>query len=184
MTFVKDGVGKVLYGVAAEFDDSERLLAAIRAARELGYKRLEACTPFPVHGLDEALRLDRSKLGYVVLAAGLAGAAGALLLQWWTGTVGYPLVIGGKPLFAVEFSVPITFELSVLAASFAAVAGMLVFNGLPRFHHPVFSHPRFTGAMDDRFLLAIEAEGPGFDAGRAIALLESLGGRQAEALEA
>jgi Alternative complex III, ActD subunit len=169
-----------VYGAVAEFDSPERLLAAIRGARERGYARLDAFTPFPVHGIDEALGAPRSPLGWIVLAAGLAGAAAALLLIWWTGAVNYPLVIAGKPLFAFEFSIPITFELAVLFAAFGAVIGMFLFNGLPRLYHPVFQHSRFERATDDRFLLAIEADSLDFDPARAAAALSALGGEHVE----
>jgi hypothetical protein len=106
--------------------------------RSEGFTKMDAFTPFPVHGLDHALGLGRSRLGYVVFGAGFVGMVLALLLQWWTGAVDYPLVIGGKPLFAFEFSIPITFEVTVLLAAFAAVLGMLAVNGLPRLHHPIF----------------------------------------------
>ncbi len=173
-----------LYGVVAEFETPDSLLDAIRAIRALGFEKMDAYTPFPVHGIDEALGARRSRLGWIVLSAGLCGAAAALLLQWWTGTVGYPLVIGGKPFFALEFSVPITFELAVLFAAFGAVFGMFALNGLPRFYHPVFQHPRFGRATDDAFLLAIEANGDAFDPDEALAVLRGTGARYAEVLPA
>jgi len=173
-----------VYGAAAEFEGPQELLEAVAALRERGFRKLDACTPFPVHGLDEALGLRRSRLGWIVLGAGLLGAAAALLLQWWTGTVAYPLVIGGKPFFALEFSIPVTFELTVLAAASGAVFGMLALNGLPRLYHPVFNHPRVRRATDDRFLLAIEAESDDFDAEEAVEALRSAGGRHAEVVEA
>lgn len=169
-----------IYGVVAEFEAPEKLLEAARSLRERGYRRLEAYTPFPIHGLDEALGLKRSSLGWLVLGMGLLGSAAALLLQWWTGAVDYPLVIGGKPFFALEFSIPITFELAVLFAAFGAVLGMLAFNGLPRLYHPVFTHPHWQRATDDGFLLAVEAAGEDFDAEEARELLRALGGRHAE----
>ncbi len=171
-----------MYGAVAEFETPEALLSAIRHAREQGYQKLDAFTPFPVHGIDEALGERRSKLGYVVLVGGLAGCAAAFLLIWWTGAVSYPLVIAGKPLFAFEFSIPIMFELTVLFAAFAAVFGMLAFNGLPKLYHPVFQHSRFTNATNDKFLLAIEADGDEFDGDRAARLLTAVGGKHAEVL--
>jgi hypothetical protein len=171
-----------VYGVVAEFESAEALVEAVRAARARGFAHLDAYTPFPVHGLDEALGLDRSGLGWIVLVMGVVGAGCALLLQWWTGAVASPLVIAGKPLFAFEFSIPVTFELTVLFAAFGAVVGMLALNGLPRFYHPVFQHPRFSRAMDDRFLLAIERGGADFDAKAAAAMLRSVGGRNAEVI--
>jgi hypothetical protein len=120
-------------------------------------------SPFAIHGLDDAVGLKRSPLGYIVLAIGICGTASALLLQWWTGAVDYPLVIGGKPLFAFEFSIPVTFELTVLFSAFAAVLGMFALNGLPRFHHPSMHYKHFGSVTDDRFLLVIERGDPLFD---------------------
>jgi hypothetical protein len=174
--------GVAVYGAVAEFSSPERLLAAIRGARERGYHSLDAFTPFPVHGIDEALGATRSPLGRIVLGAGLAGTAAALLLIWWTGTVAYPLVIAGKPLFAFEFSIPVTFEVAVLFAAFGAVVGMFAFNGLPRLYHPVFQHSRFERATDDKFLLAIEADAGGFDAAGAAETLRRLGGEHVEVI--
>ncbi len=171
-----------VYGAVAEFDSPERLLAAIRGLRERGYSRLDSFTPFPVHGIDEALGAARSPLSRIVLAAGLAGAAAALLLIWWTGAVDYPLVVAGKPLFAFEFSIPVTFELAVLFAAFGAVIGMFLFNGLPRLYHPVFQHSRFERATDDKFLLAIEADSADFDTSGAADALLTLGGTHVEVI--
>lgn len=164
-----------LYGVVAEFDSPEALVEAARAVRAHGFTRVDACTPFPVHGLDEALGLRRSPLGWFALAAAAVGVAAALLLQWWTGAVDYPLVVGGKPFFALWPSVPITFELAVLLAAFATVFGMLALNGLPRLYHPLFEDEEFRRASDDRFVLAVEATDPMFHATETPALLNRAG---------
>lgn len=173
-----------LYGVVGEFGDGPELVEAARAVREAGYTKMDACTPFPVHGIDEAMAIPRSKLGYMVFAIGICGTISALLLIWWTGAVDYPLVIGGKPFFAVEFSVPVTFELTVLFSAFAAVLGMFALNGLPRLHHPVMHYRDFHRATDDGFLLIIEAQDPQFDAERSTALLKSLGASNVEVVGA
>ena len=105
----------------------------------------------------------------------MTGTTLALLLQWWTGAVDYPLVIGGKPLFAFEPSIPITFEVTVLLAAFAVVGGMFALNGLPRLYHPLFHHESFRRVTDDRFTLAVEATDPHFHAENTPALLTTLG---------
>ncbi|MGE5571246.1 MAG: DUF3341 domain-containing protein [Rhodospirillales bacterium] len=169
-----------VYGVVAEFESPEALLEGVRAARALAYEKMDAFTPFPVHGIDEAMGARRSRLGWIVLIGGIAGAVAAVLLQWWTGAIASPLRVAGKPMFAFEFGLPIIFELAVLLAAFAAVLGMLALNGLPRFYHPVFKHSRFDRAADDRFLLALEANGAGFDAEQAAEILKSAGGRHVE----
>jgi hypothetical protein len=171
------------YGVAAEFSSPEALVSAVRGLRSEGFTKMDAFTPFPVHGLDRALGLGRSRLGYLVFAAGLTGMILALLLQWWTGAVDYPLVIGGKPFFAFEFSIPITFELTVLLAAFAAVLGMLGVNGLPRLHHPVFGCESFRRVTDDGYLLVIESDDPKFDPRTCTERLASLGATRTEVVE-
>jgi hypothetical protein len=173
-----------LYGAVGSFNDGLELVEAARAARELGYTRLDAFTPFPVHGIDEAMAIPRSPLGWIVLFFGALGLASAVLMIWWTGAVSYPLWIGGKPLFAFEFSVPIMFELTVLFSAFAAVFGMFALNGLPRLYHPVFNYSHFAGATDDKFLLAIEASDPKFDAEQSARLLHTLGAHAVEVVDA
>lgn len=175
-----------LHGVAAAFDKPDKLLKAAKEIRKSGYTKVEAYTPFPVHGIDDALGIPQSKLGYFVLVGGLTGMSLALLLQWWTGAGSptllpswtglgaYPLVIGGKPLFAFEPSIPITFELTVLLASFTAVFGMLALNGLPRLYHPVFNFSHAKRITDDQFVLVIEKGDPKFDALEATRLMRTL----------
>jgi hypothetical protein len=172
------------YGVIGDFDSPEALLRAIRTARTAGYTKLEAYTPFPIHGIDDAMGDPRSPLGKIVIVCALAGLALAVLLQWWTGAVDYPLIIAGKPLFSVEPSVPIMFELSVLLGSFGAVLGMFALNKLPTYYHPAFNFSRWAGATNDRFLLAIEAIDPKFNSDEIKVLMDSLGSRCTELVEA
>jgi len=172
------------YGVIGDFDSPEALLRAIRTARTAGYTKLEAYTPFPIHGIDDAMGEPRSPLGKIVIACALVGLTLAVVLQWWTGAVDYPLIIAGKPLFAVEPSIPIMFELSVLLGAFGAVIGMFALNKLPTYYHPAFNFSRWAGATNDRFLLAIEAGDPKFNAQEIQVLMESLGSRCTELVEA
>ena len=92
--------------VVAEFTDDRDLVEAAHAMRTQGYSKMDAFSPFPVHGIDEAIGNPPSKLGWIVLCCGTLGAISALSLIWWTGAVNYPLDIGGKPMFAIEFSIP------------------------------------------------------------------------------
>jgi hypothetical protein len=169
-----------VYGVVAEFESPDALLEGVRAARALGYEKMDAFTPFPIHGIDEAMGAGRSRLGWIVLGGGIIGAVAAILMQWTTGAVLSPLVIAGKPLFAFEFATPVIFELAVLLAAFGAVFGMFALNGLPRFYHPVFKHSRFDRAADDKFLLALESNGAAFDPEQAAEILQSAGGKHVE----
>lgn len=174
-----DAQGKP-FAVASTFYSTTDLVDAIRAVRKKGYRKLDAYTPFPVHGIDEAMGEKRSKLGYVIAACGIAGILVAQGLQYWTAAVDYPLIIGGKPFYAVEFSIPITFELMVLLSAFAAVFGMLAFNGLPRFNHPVFNYSKYARATDDGFVLLVERDGNHFEPGAIVELLNELGGDNTE----
>lgn len=173
-----------IYGVIGDFDTPEDLLRAIRTARAAGYTKMEAYSPFPIHGVDEALGAPRSPLGKIVIVFSLLGIAAAVLLQWWTGAVDYRLIIAGKPLFAFEPSVPIMFELAVLLSAFATVLGMFHLNRIPTYYHPFFNYSKHAGASNDRFLLAIEAGDPKFRADEVKLFLESCGSRHTEIVEA
>jgi hypothetical protein len=152
-----------IYGLLAEFETSEALLRAANRTRLEGYRNLEAHSPAPVEGLAEAIGFPRNKLPYLVFAGGLSGAIGGFLLQWWTSTMSYPLIIGGKPLNSWPAFVPVTFECTVLAASLTAVVGMIFLNGLPRPYHPLFNVSAFDRASVDRFFLFVRHDDPKFD---------------------
>lgn len=160
-------------GLLAEFSDPAALLHAVEHLREQGYRRLDTFTPFPVHGMDRAMGLGPSKLGFIVFGMGAMGAAGGYLLQWWTAAVDYPIAISNKPLFAIEPSIPIIFELTVLFSALGAVGGMLALNALPKPYNPLFFSDRFGRATDDGFFLHVAAADAQFDrAATAQALFE------------
>ncbi len=163
MSFFAPRVPKGIYGLMAEYDSPDTLLEACKAVRDAGYRRTDSFSPFPIHGMEEALGLPESKVGKIAILFSFTGAAIALLMQWWTGAKAYPLIVGGKPLFAFEPSIPITFELTVLLSAFSSVVLMLLLNGLPRFNHPVFGAKNFHRVGDDRFMLLIEKSDPKFD---------------------
>ena len=170
-------------GVLAEFADPASLMKAAEKTRYAGYKKFDCHSPFPIHGMDAAMGLKRSPLGWIVGLAALIGTSAALGLQWWTSTIDYPLVISGKPFFSFQAYVPVTFALGVLLSAFAALIGMLVLNGLPRLHHPTFYSDRFARVTDDGFFISIEAADPKFDAQETIKFLESIGGTNPEVLK-
>lgn len=176
--------GPRVWGLLAEFERPDELVAAARRAREEGYRRMDGYTPFPIHGLSEALGLRASKLPLVVLAGGIIGCVTALGMQWFSSVVHYPMNVGGRPFASWPAFIPITFELTVLFASGAAVFGMLGMNGLPMPYHPVFNAPRFAFASRDRFFLGIEARDAKFDREKTRAFLQSLGARDVVEVEA
>lgn len=172
------------FGLLAEFKTPADILEAANRVRIEGFRQFDVHTPFPVHGLDAAMGAPASKVPWIVLAGGLTGGSCGLLLQWFCAAVDYPLIIGGKPFFSYQAFVPITFELTILLASFGAVFGMLALNKLPMFYHPVFRAPSFKRATDDRFFLSIECRDPKFDAARTRQFLEAIGGENITVLEA
>jgi hypothetical protein len=163
-----------VYGLLAEFEDPDHLLAAARRAHEAGFRHMDAYSPFPVHGLAEAIGFRRNFVPLLVLLGGLAGAAIGFGMQYWISVEAYPLNIGGRPLNSWPSFVPVTFEMTILLAAVTAVLGMLALNGLPMPYHPVFNVPRFALATHDRFFLCIEAADPLFDPERTRRFLEEL----------
>lgn len=165
------------------FETPDTLMAAIPKVRAAKLGTVEAYTPYPIHGIDEALGLRRSPLGGMVLVMGVLGALTAFGFQYWISAVDYPIVTGGKAPDSWEAFIPIMFEVTVLFATFTAGLGMLfLLNKLPFFGHPVLSAKAIRGITRDRYALAIEAEGEAFDAAAAAGVLEQAGAVEVEAL--
>ncbi len=172
-----------LYGLLAEFKDAESAIQAAHRIHEAGYRRIDAYSPFPVEELSEAVGHHRTRLPLIVLIGGLAGGIGAYYMMYYASVDSYPINVGGRPLHSWPSFIPITFELTVLAASFAAVLGMLGLNGLPMPYHPVFNVPEFKRASRDRFFLCIEAADAAFDLEQTRGFLQSLGAREVSEVE-
>lgn len=148
---------KNIHGVLAEFRNPRELVDAAEMVKDSGYSNYDTYAPFPIHGMEKAMGLKESPLGWIVLVGGLAGMIGALTLMIWVMGYEYPLNISGKPYINLPIYVPITFELTVLLAAFAATFGMFALNKLPRLHNPLFNVERFKKATDDGFFVCIEA---------------------------
>ena len=161
-----------VYGIIAEFDDPDAVLAAAKDAYGEGYRKMEAYSPFPIHGLAEAIGFTHNYIPLCGLIAGLTGAASLFGLQWFACVVHYPYNIGGRPNFSWPAFIPITFEGMVLFSAFTIGISMLLFNGFPRPHHPVMNAQNFSRATSDRFFLCIEVDDPQFD--RAESFLNAL----------
>jgi hypothetical protein len=172
-----------LAGYLLEFETPGELLAAAEKVRDAGYSRWDAHSPFPVHGLDKAMGLKGTKLPWIVMTGGTIGCATGLALQWWTNAVNYPFTISGKPFWSIPANIPVTFELTVLFSAISAFLSVVLINGFPRWHHPVFSSERFRRATTDRFFISVEAEDPRFDEQRTLAFLRGLGGIGVERME-
>jgi mono/diheme cytochrome c family protein len=153
-----------VFAVLGIFSDAQKIVDAAKQIRPRKLGRLEAYTPYPVHGLDRALGLGPSNLGKLVMAMGLAGAFLALAFEGWVSAVDYPLITGGKALFSWQAFVPVMFEVTVLFATFTAGLGMLfLFNKLPFFGHPVLHAEAIQGITRDKLALSIESTGDGLD---------------------
>ena len=163
-----------VYGLIAEFDDPDDLIGAATAAFHKGYRTMDAYSPFPVHGLDDALGIQETKLPWFTLAAGLTGAIGGFGMQWFASVIHYPYDIGGRPYFSWPAFIPVTFEMNILFASFTTGLVMLAMNGLPMPYHPVMNAKNFERATSDRFFLCIEHDDPQYDAVATREFLETL----------
>lgn len=163
-----------IYGMMAEFETPEQVLDAARRARDAGYRRIDAYSPIPVEGLAEAVGFDWTGLPIMVLLGGLAGGCLGFGMCWYANVLSFPLNIGGKPFNSWPMWIPITFELTILAASLTTVIGMLALNGLPAPYHPTFNVERFAMASTDRFFLCIKARDRKFDPVQTRVFLESL----------
>jgi len=161
------------YGVIAQYADAGAVLHAAELAREKGYTVMDAYTPVPIHGLDEALGRTRSPLAWFVFAGGVAGFFGGLGLQVWVSAIEYPLIVGGRPLLSWASFIPVTFETTILGAALTAVIGMFALNGLPKPYNPVFYAKNFERASLDRYFLCIESTDPRFNEEEVTALLRS-----------
>jgi hypothetical protein len=174
-------IGKVrtgLYGVIAEFTSPVDLVHAAEAARDAGYTEMDAFSPFPIHGLHEAVGMHSTGMSALVLGGGILGGIGGFFMCWYANVISYPLNIGGKPYNSWPAWIPITFECTILLAAFAAVFGMLALNGLPMPYHPVFNVRRFDQASRDKFFLVIQARDPKFDFDGVWKFLETLHPRE------
>ena len=175
--------GNAVFGIVAEFSETPKVFKAAKKVRDAGYSKWDVHTPFPIHDMEEAMGIKTTKLPLMAGGAAITGVCIAIVLQWGTSLVLYPTVVQGKPFEAWQPFVPIMFELGILLTAFMCIFGMLALNGLPRFHHPLFSHERFYRVGNDRFFIAIEATDPNFDPIKTKKLLEEAGGTDITLIE-
>lgn len=171
------------YAVVAEFDSAAAIYKAAKATTDAGYTAVDSHTPFPIHGMDAALKQGPSHLGWFCVIGGICGIGIAQGMQYWMNAVDYEFWVSGKEPYSWPTTIPITFELMVLLTAFVAVFGMFGINKLPRFHHPIFNHSTIWRATDDRFFLSIEAKDPKFDRAKTVEFLAGIGGENVELLE-
>ncbi len=176
-------MSKPVYSVLGQFSAPKQLILAVKALKKEGYSQIEAYTPFPVHGLGEALSVPDSRLGWISLGGGFLGLAGSFLLQTWVAVKAYPLVISGKPLFSWQAFIPVSVAFLILSATLATFFGMLILNGLPKFYHPLFGAKTFSRVTTDGFFVEVRSIDPKFTTEGVSKILESLGAITVETVE-
>ena len=171
-----------MIGVLGEFAGPEELVAGARAIRDKGYRKVEAFSPFPIHGIDDALAAPKPILPWVVFGAGMTGCIVAVLMQWYMNSFeqafplsGYNYGISGKPSWSLPANIPVTFELVVLFSAFTAFLGMIAFNKLPKFSNPLFRSEAFRKTTDNKFFLLVEGDDPQFATESIKSAFESIG---------
>lgn len=174
-----------VYGIVAEYDDVADVIAATRAAYDAGYRKMDVHSPFPIHGIDDALGVKPTILPWIVLFMGLCGMSLGIFLTTFTMTDflpqpdfvpqnfhGYEFLISGKPFNSFAAFIPVIFELTIMFSAYTAVFAMFLLNKLPLLYHPLFNSKNFRRATQDRFFLAIEAQDRHFDADQTTAFLK------------
>ena len=166
---------KKIFGVTALFNDPNAIIAAARKVASSGFTKWDVNSPYPIHGIDKAMKMKPSKLGIVTLIFGLSGAALALILMWWTMSVDYPMIIGGKPYFSLPAFIPVTFEVTVIMATLSTVVAMFAFFfGLPKNSHALHDTDYMKKVSRDHYGIVIESIDPKFDEKATLDLLKSL----------
>lgn len=163
-----------VYGLMAEFDDTERVLDSAHRSYAEGYRKMDAFSPMPIEGLAEAIGFTKNALPMVVFLGGVIGMFGGFALQYFSAVLDYPMNIGGRPMNSWVAFLPITFETTVLCASLSAVFGMIALNGLPKPYHPVFNVDSFKMASSSHFFLCVQSDDPKFDLVETRRFLEGL----------
>ncbi len=176
-------MNKKIYAVTALFDKPDDIKHAAEETVKTGYTKFDVNTPYPIHGIETAMNLKPSKIGFVTLFIGLGGAAFAFLFMTWITSLDYPLIIGGKPFFTWPAFIPITFEVTVLAAALATVGTLLfVMFRFPRTSHPLHDTNYMRNVSSDKFGLVITAIDPMFDEQKIKDFLSTLGGKDIETI--
>ncbi len=167
------------YAIIANFAGPNELLHAATKIYDAGYRQVDSHSPFPIHGMDDALHEKRSRVSYIAALGAIGGGGSLLLLVWWVTTIAYPLVISGKPFFSYQAFFPPIFAITILSAAFGALLGFMYFMKLS-FNHPLFNSKGFGKFSDDGFIISIEAADPNYNEIKTMELLKSLGATDIE----
>lgn len=168
--------------ILAEFASPNDLLKAAKKVANLGFSKYDTYSPFPIHGMDDAMKLPHSKLGWIVLVGGTIGLLGGFGMQTFM-SLDYPIIISGKAFFSYQAFVPVTFELMILLSAFATVFGMFHLNRIPQHYHPIFKSENFRKVTSHGFFLAIESEDPAYCRDEITDLFKQLNGTNIEVIK-
>ena len=171
---------QIPYGLMAEFDTPADAMHAAETVRDAGFTRWDVHTPFPVHGMDEAMGLGNSKVGWFTFFCGLCGFFGGMLMIWYMNAYDYKIPVGGKPNFSPFGSFPVAYEMTILFGAFGSLFGMLFLNKLPRLNHPLLKNLRFADVTHDKFFLVIEADDPKYEEEETRVILKKAGSNHIE----
>jgi hypothetical protein len=166
----------------AEFENPARLLEAAEKLRDAGYKKFDCHSPFPIHGMDDAMGLKRSPLGWMVGCVAFFALLSGFALEWWTSTIDYPIVISGKPFFSYQAYGPVAFAIMVLSSAFTALLGMMALNKFPMWYHQLFDSGKTAKISNDGFVVSVEGADPLFDQNKTKSFLENIGGQNLEVI--
>ncbi len=175
---MSENASNQLYGLVCSFSKTADVLHAAEKVRDAGFKRWDVYTPFPIHGMDAAMGLTRSRVPVLTLLGGVTGFCTGMLFTWYMNAYDYPLIVGGKPLWSPIFPFPVMYECTILFAAFGTFFGQFLLNRLPRHHHPVFNYEKFVQASDDTFMIVIDATDPQFELEKTRGFLSEIGGAE------
>jgi Protein of unknown function (DUF3341) len=171
------------YGLIAEFETAADIIHAAEKVRDQGFRKWDVFTPFPIHGMDKAMGIKNSVVGWFSFIGGVTGYTTGMLMIWWMNAYDYPIIIGGKPMFSPFSAFPPSYELTILFGAFGSLFGMMFLNRLPRLYHPLLKNRRFALATHDRYFIVIETSDPKYSETETRRLFESLGSRHIEVVE-
>jgi hypothetical protein len=171
------------FGIMAEYTTPADAIHAAEKVRDAGFLKWDVFTPFPVHGMDKAMGLKNSMVGWFSFIGGVTGYTTGMLMIWFLNAFDYKIMIGGKPMFSPFSAFPPSYELTILFGAFGAIGGMLFLNRLPRLHHPLLKNKRFALATHDRYFVVIETADPKYNEVETRNLLEAAGSKRIELVE-
>jgi hypothetical protein len=171
------------FGMLAEYATPADLMHAAEKVRDAGFRRWDVFSPYPIHGMNQAMGLKNSKVGWFGFCGGVTGYTTGMIMIWWMNAHDYPILIGGKPMFSPHYAFPPSYELTILFTAIGSILGMMFLNRLPKLYNPLFKSERFKLVTHDRYFLVVETTDPKYSEAETRKLLESTGTKHIEIVE-